>query len=680
MSCPRVSVIIAAYNAMPELTRSVTSAMEQTLGLAKLEIIAVDDGSTDGTAAELDRLAAGCRALRVIRQENSGGAGGPRNTGLDVARGDYVFFLDADDYLGPDALRRMVAMADENHTDVVLGKLASPDKRGVPRAVFQANQPRTDVFSSHAYSTLGPWKLFRRSLIERLNLRFPPCRNGEDKPFTAAAYINADGISVVADYDCYHICYRDDRSNLTLTGAGLVDRMESMRLMFETVARYVEPGPRRDKLMRRHIQWELCGALRALVREDETDARERFFPAFKEWADAHCGDELFTLLNAPERLMIHLLRTDRFDELLTVVREAKADAKRGHRVEGGRVYWLHPYFRSPEVAVPDVCFDVTDRLPVHHHLDEAAWSGSVLRLAGHAYIEHVDTAEDPAAPDTPAAPAAPEARTAVILHRRGEGTKIRVPVTALAEHGFTVDLDLATAADGGPLERGIWDLSLDVRAQGVSRTVRFGRRRADGVDTSKPRRIVRTGPERGTVVTPYFTRPEGDFSLDVGEVYHRLDAPCRITRTDWHPAERGTLTVTGRLHAASLPAGALLLRAEDRSGTAHDLPVRYEPDALSSEFTALLALHRLPKRRWRLSLVLDGLGDGLRHSVPVPPPERHPDARWYRPDRPDYTRRLRAHSRLRRWASTPTDSPLRARLRPLLGPLARPLLRRLRAH
>ncbi|MFC9227354.1 glycosyltransferase family 2 protein, partial [Streptomyces hygroscopicus] len=197
VSRPRVSVIIPAYNALPELTRAVTSAMDQTLGPDRVEIIGVDDGSTDGTGEELERLARTCAALRVVHQENSGCAGVPRNTGLDLAQGDFVFFLDSDDYLGPDALRRMVAMADANGTDVVLGRIASVGGRAVPRAVFQYNQPRTDVFSSHAYLTLGPWKLFRRSLIERLRLRFPPYRNCEDKPFTAAAYLNASGISVV---------------------------------------------------------------------------------------------------------------------------------------------------------------------------------------------------------------------------------------------------------------------------------------------------------------------------------------------------------------------------------------------------------------------------------------------------------------------------------------------------
>lgn len=78
MAGPTVSVIIAAYNAMPYLTRCVTSVADQTIGRQKLEVIAVDDGSTDGTAEELDRLAGAYpKLLRVVRQENSGGPAAP---------------------------------------------------------------------------------------------------------------------------------------------------------------------------------------------------------------------------------------------------------------------------------------------------------------------------------------------------------------------------------------------------------------------------------------------------------------------------------------------------------------------------------------------------------------------------------------------------------------------------
>ncbi|MGW4081048.1 glycosyltransferase [Streptomyces asiaticus] len=632
---PRVSVIVPARDAMPGITRAVTSAMEQTLGLSRLDIIAVDDGSADGTAEELDRLAAGCPSLHVVRDPHPcrGGAGGPRNTGLARATGDFVFFLDADARLAPDALRRMVAMADQNGTDVVLGKMVSPDGRGVPKAVFRHNQLRTDVHSSHAYASLEPCKLFRRSLIERLRLRFPAhLRHGEGKPFTAAAYLNASGISVVADYDCYHL-----GPNAGRAAPCLAERVEAMRPLFETAARHTRSGARRDAVMRHHIRRELCPALRLLPREDETEVRERFLPELRRWALAHCSDALFPTLTAPERLMVHLLRTGRYEDLLSVVRNAKRDARCGHLVEKGSVYWLHPFFRDPDAEVPDVCFDVTDRLPVRHHLAGAGWHGrSTLRVRGRAAIEGLEA--DPE-----------EDRAELVLRRREARDEVRIPVDAVSEDDparFEADVDIATADGGTPLRPGVWDVFLDVRAQGISRTVRFGSRHDDLLDIGTARRVVAAGPGLRARVTPYFTSPYRNLSLDIGPAPR--GAPCEVTEAVWHPSDKGTLVVAGRLLPPGTPARGrvLRLRAEHTDGRVHDHPVRFAAGHPAGAFTARLPVRDLGRGRWTVTLAVVSPGDDQGRgrtappAAPVPPPARLPGARWVRRGRPYYAKPL----------------------------------------
>ena len=109
-SVPDVSVIIPAYNGMPYFIRCIESVVAQTLGLDRMEVVVVDDGSSDGTGEEADRWAEKHPGVfRVLHEEGSGGPAKPRNTGLDVATGRYVFFLDADDYWAP---RRSAAAAD----------------------------------------------------------------------------------------------------------------------------------------------------------------------------------------------------------------------------------------------------------------------------------------------------------------------------------------------------------------------------------------------------------------------------------------------------------------------------------------------------------------------------------------------------------------------------------------
>jgi glycosyltransferase involved in cell wall biosynthesis len=106
---PKVTVVIAAYNAERFVRETVDSVLAQTLN--DIEIIVVDDGSTDGLLTVLGTFRD--RRLRVLRQKNSG-VSAARNAGLAAARAPYIFFLDADDILLRDALERMVSILDDN--------------------------------------------------------------------------------------------------------------------------------------------------------------------------------------------------------------------------------------------------------------------------------------------------------------------------------------------------------------------------------------------------------------------------------------------------------------------------------------------------------------------------------------------------------------------------------------
>lgn len=185
---PRVTVIIPVYNVASYLEACLTSAVEHGLGADEVEILAVDDGSTDGSSELLDALAARLPGVRAIHQENSGGPGGPRNTGLDQARGTYVFFLDADDELAPRALGDIVAYADAHGSDMVLAKMGGLGGRKPPASMFTRTVADAHLVDDGLIRTLGPWKLYRRDLIERQGNRFPThLSRGEDPPFVIRA-------------------------------------------------------------------------------------------------------------------------------------------------------------------------------------------------------------------------------------------------------------------------------------------------------------------------------------------------------------------------------------------------------------------------------------------------------------------------------------------------------------
>ena len=164
--------------------------------------------------------------MRVFHQENSGGPSAPRNVGLDHATGRYIFFFDADDRMAPEAMERMLGLADEQGSDIVIGKPEGTGGRHSPQTMFTHNQPRADLFDSHIYRVLNVIKLFRREFLEQNGLRFrEDLLTGEDQPFTAIAYFNAEVISVLADYTCFYWHFREDGGNSTVARGDLASRM-----------------------------------------------------------------------------------------------------------------------------------------------------------------------------------------------------------------------------------------------------------------------------------------------------------------------------------------------------------------------------------------------------------------------------------------------------------------------
>ncbi|MFD5539984.1 glycosyltransferase family 2 protein [Streptomyces sp. NPDC127079] len=352
---PDVTVIIGAYEAMPYLVECLASVERQTLDPARMEVIAVDDGSADGTGECLEEFAArAAMSVTVIRQENSGGPSGPRNVGLARATGRYVFFLDADDRLGDEALERMVAMADKNGTDVVLGKVEGINRKP-PASMWGETLDRTDVFSSNIKFTLSAQKLFRRALLERHGMRFDESLwTGEDALFTMEAYLRADGVSVVADYPCYYLVGRDDGKHVTKSGSYTL-RFDSARALMKLIADMVPAGPRRDTLMVRPFLVTLLPQFGPKFLTDDDEVRRNKMELARPLMDAHWNPEVARRLRVHERLRLHLVAERRPDLLPDVIEfvRAKKQADAVLEKRGTAVYLAYPYFRSKPAGVPD---------------------------------------------------------------------------------------------------------------------------------------------------------------------------------------------------------------------------------------------------------------------------------------------------------------------------------------
>lgn len=357
---PDVSVIIGAYDAMPYLVRCLESVEAQTIGPGRMEIVAIDDGSTDGTGDYLEEFAARTAIpTRVVRQENSGGPSGPRNRGLALARGRYVFFLDADDHFGEEALERMVAMGDRAGTDVVLGKIVGVN-RGAAKSMWKETVEHADLFSSNVKFTLSAQKLFRRDLLVRLGMAFDEkLKTGEDALFTMEAYLRGNGISVVADYTCYYLVGREDRNQMTKKG-GYRRRFDSARALMGLIAEHVPPGPRRDALMVRPFVITLLPQFGPGLVKQKPEVRERKMALAAPLMKAYWTPGLARNLKVNERLRLMCVAEGRLDLLLDIAAFLRAgkEPEVVRRGDPPRLHLAYPHFGEGAV-LPDRAYEVT---------------------------------------------------------------------------------------------------------------------------------------------------------------------------------------------------------------------------------------------------------------------------------------------------------------------------------
>lgn len=320
-----VSVIIPVYNAVDYLDECLESVVHQTIGIDRIEVVVVNDGSTDGSAELLDSWAVRHPEIRVLHQANSGAPGGPRNRAIDVATGEFLFFADPDDYLGTEAFERMVGAARRDDSDVVLGRI-----RGVGRSAaagpFRQNVARGDIYSTKAVWSLTAHKLFRRSLVAEHGLRFAEgVRLAEEQIFIVPAYFAARAISVVADYDCYYLMKREGFPHLTQQGPDPEHFYAGIRKVLQTVVANTEPGPRRNSLLLRWGQVEILGKFGRNFPRWPADQQKAYVRLAAELLEDFIPEEVLTPLSPLDQTRGQLLRRGQLDELIALARFEQSD-------------------------------------------------------------------------------------------------------------------------------------------------------------------------------------------------------------------------------------------------------------------------------------------------------------------------------------------------------------------
>lgn len=198
-SNPLVSIIIPVYNAEDYLEESLCSVLDQSY--KNLEVICVDDGSTDGSPALLQKFEQSDSRVRVITVVN-GGAGVARNRGMEESKGDYIFFFDADDCVKKNMIRTLVKTSVRHDTDIVLFGYYKFDGKNKMHVDFSAKTLKVPLNRVIAPSDISdrlfqadhgmPWnKFYKSEFLRSTGIRFQALNNTNDEFFSRLTTVSA---------------------------------------------------------------------------------------------------------------------------------------------------------------------------------------------------------------------------------------------------------------------------------------------------------------------------------------------------------------------------------------------------------------------------------------------------------------------------------------------------------
>ncbi|WP_246574216.1 glycosyltransferase family 2 protein [Streptomyces genisteinicus] len=611
----KVSVVIPVYNPGKYLDPCIESLLGQTMPPEEFEVLFVDDGSTDDTPARLDGLASRHPHFRVIHIPNSGWPGKPRNIGVEAAAGEYVQFLDQDDHLGTDALRRLWAMGHRNGSDIVIGKVAS-NFRGVPHGVFRKNRERCTLRNAPLFDSLTPHKMFRTAFLREHGIAYPEGkRRLEDQLYMMKAYIPAEVVSILGTYTCYHYSKRDDGKNAGSAKLVPEGYYGNLREVLDVVVEGTGPGPLRDRVLRRFYRVEMLGRLSepAVLTYDDAFLRA-MTDAIRPLALEFMGGSVHGGLGPMLRLRSELLRADDAEGLVRLARFA-ASVKGAVRLEDlawqpdGRIAvrigarLVHGEDREPLTMVRRdgrLYLDpaVTDRfLPAGELVDV---TDDLRGFTAELSLRDRETAVEWPCPASFTAEVTdrPDGTCEVVM--RGTGH--------LATEGGR--------KGRGSLPRGFWDAWVTVRGLGVVRRARLGADRAEHVaDRCMP--ALLSGEPRSVI--PYFTDPHGNLTLDVARRGKRTAAYLRgrtVLRMPGTPVRLrlDLFTTGGTAPGTGAGSGApelVLTKPSDDSDLAeatvvHSAACTLRPALDRAHLELPRRLPGAPEGTWRLSVRLDG--------------------------------------------------------------------------
>ena len=218
----KISIILPTFNVEKYIQRCFDSIVKQTIGFENMQIIFVDDCSTDNSCEIIDGYAKEYEnVLSIHLPENSGYAGRPRNEGMKFAFADYLLFLDPDDILMPDACEVLYNKIIESNADIVVGGYKKQDWTAYWKSLLRADETLIENTKDSLAVYFNPpglvARLFKKEFLLKNDIEFPEGLPAQDLVFLTESYLKANSILSLNNFIVHEYYVREDKENKSVT-------------------------------------------------------------------------------------------------------------------------------------------------------------------------------------------------------------------------------------------------------------------------------------------------------------------------------------------------------------------------------------------------------------------------------------------------------------------------------
>ncbi|WP_436862082.1 glycosyltransferase [Staphylococcus caeli] len=486
----KFSIIVPSYNSETYISELLTSLQNQTYDKKHFEVILVDDCSTDQTLKIAEKFKNKMNLIIEKLETNSGGPGKPRNTALNIAQGEYVFFVDSDDYIHKDTLTDVSKFVERNHADVVLVKMEGVNGRGVPKSMFKETKDSVTLANSRIIYTLSPTKFYRTSLLRENHIDFPEdLRSAEDQLFTMKAYVNADKIAVLADKSYYYATKREGE-HMSSAYVAPKDFYKVMGLITEEIL----DSPLENShevlgyFIDRHFSFSRTNNFSLKIADDKKEA----------WMDA-LGDfiqkvptEVDTLVKDDLKPLLYYARLKDMQHYQMVEESYKNGTFYNYNAQDGVLHIQfgkdEPFFEFSKLVKPDIKMS-------RFNFNEQTFEVELEFLSSIINPNHVAT------------------KIQLKLLSRNKKEFIYVPLTLNDQNKFKFKVEMDDVIPYLTKEK-VWDVFLEMRVDNMTVEKRIGSKRAKYPYAKETSTIVKN-QEQYYRFTPYFTKDFDNLSFYV---------------------------------------------------------------------------------------------------------------------------------------------------------------------